>query len=228
MSSMARILVIGGSGRTGQLIVQKLQKCGDKVRVLSRHSKNTRKTSHEIEIVEGDITQLQDVQTAMQNIEGVIIAVESADSDAAPNSPEQVHYHGIRHVLAAAGDRPIPIILVTQIYITRPNRYPEMSHIIHWRQKAEQALRSSGLPYAIVRPGWLTDDAGSQGIRLEQGDTGEGEVARATVAEVCVQALHQPAAQGKTFEVYSDAGITPTDWYTVFAALHSDAIVQAR
>ena len=92
----------------------------------------------------------------------------------------------------------------------------------------EEAVRSSGLPYTIVRPGLLTNDAGTPGIRFEQGDRGEGQVARGTVAEVCVQALHRQTAQGKTFEVYNDAGTPFADWSAVFAALHSDSIRQTR
>lgn len=60
-----------------------------------------------------------------------------------------------------------------------------MRNIIHWRGEAEAALRASGQPYTIVRPSWLTDDAGGrQALRLEQGDSGEGRVARVDVATV--------------------------------------------
>jgi uncharacterized protein YbjT (DUF2867 family) len=222
---MQRVLVIGGTGRTGRHIVQKLTHRGDSVRVLIHQAKNAQIFSGTpVEFTEGDITQLQDVEAAVRDIDGVVIVVESANSDDAPNSPEQVHYQGTRNVLSAVGSRSVQIVLVTQIYITRPERYPEVSNIIHWRQQAEESVRSSGLPYTIVRPGWLTNDADTQEIRLDQGDLSEGQVAREAVAEVCVQALHYPSAQGKTFEVYSKSGTSSDDWKAVFTALQYDSI----
>lgn len=221
---MERVLVIGGNGRTGRHIVQKLTQLGDSVRVLTRQVKEAQTTT--VEFIAGDITRWQDVEVAVRDVDGVVIIVESAESDNALNSPEQVHYQGTRNVLAAVGSNSVQIVLVTQIYITHPERYPEVSNIIHWRQQAEEAVRASRLPYTIVRPGWLTDDSGEQGIRFEQGDRGEGQVARETVAEVCVQALHQTTAQNKTFEIYNEAGTPPTDWSEVFATLHSDSVFQ--
>jgi hypothetical protein len=76
-----------------------------------------------------------------------------------------------------------------------------------------------------VRPSWLTDAAGGrQALRLEQGDSGDGQVARADVATVCVQALLQPAARGKTFEVYGAPGAPPHEWGALFAALQPDEL----
>lgn len=223
---MARlILVVGGSGRTGQSIVQKLKQSGCSVRVLTRNPKQAQVLfDASVETVAGNITQIQDVEAAMRDVDGVVIAVESADSDDAPNSPEQVHYQGTRHILAAAA-KSTGIVLVTQIYITRPDRYPEMSNIIHWRCQAEAAVRSSGLPYTIVRPGWLTNASGDRLVRFEQGDRGEGQVSRETVAEVCVQALHHETARGKTFEIYNESTTSPTDWSAVFASLQPDPIL---
>lgn len=162
----------------------------------------------------------------MRDIDGVIVAVESAESDDASNSPERVHYHGTRYILAA---KPTKIVLVTQIYITRPDRYPEMSNIIYWRLQAEEAVRASGLPYTIIRPGWLTSNPGTRlGVRLEQGDTGDGKVAREDVALVCVQALHCETARSKTFEIYNEPGTPPASWSNVFAALHADPILTSQ
>ena len=68
-----------------------------------------------------------------------------------------------------------------------------------------------------------TDEPGGQGaIRFEQGDTGDGQVSREDVAEVCVQSLLVPEAQGKTFEVFNEQGNPPTDWVGVFRFLGSD------
>ncbi len=174
------ILVIGGTGNTGRHIVQKLPLHSYTVRVLARDVRAAREQfDSQVEIVSGDITHASSVTTAMRDMAGCVIIVESSSSDSTPNSPEQVHYEGTRHVLAAAGEQMAHMILVTQIYITRPDRYPEVGNIIHWRRLAEQAVRASSVPYTIVRPSWLTDEPGGrEAIRFEQGDTGDGQISR--------------------------------------------------
>jgi uncharacterized protein YbjT (DUF2867 family) len=121
---------------------------------------------------------------------------------------------------AAAGTH---VVLVSQIYITRPDAYPAVAPTIAARAGAEEALRASGLPVTVVRPSWLTDAPGGQeALRLEQGDRGEGEVAREDVAEAVVQALLHPEARGRTFELYGVPGTPPDDWARAFAALEPD------
>ncbi len=218
------ILVIGGTGQTGRHITQKLLQRGDAVRVLARNITVAQKRpGSQVEVVAGDITQASSVASAMRDMQGCVIIVESANSDSASNSPERVHYEGTRHVLAAAAESKAQIVLVTQIYVTRPDRYPEVRTIIHWRRLAEQAVRASGLPYTIVRPSWLTSEPGGRSaIRFEQGDTGDGQISREDVAEVCVQSLLIPEAQGKTFEIYNEAGKPPQAWDTLFRHLIGD------
>ncbi len=218
------ILVIGGTGQTGRHIVQKLPQHRYAARVLARHPSEAQKQFNtQVKVIAGDITQAASVTNAMQGVAGCIIIVESANSDSAPNSPERVHYEGTQHVLAAAAGRMVHIVLITQIYVTRPERYPEVRNIIHWRGLAEQVVRASSLPYTIVRPSWLTDEPGGrEAIRFEQGDTGDGQISREDVAEVCVQSLLAPEAQGKTFEIYNESGQPPQAWSTVFRQLVGD------
>jgi uncharacterized protein YbjT (DUF2867 family) len=224
MSNNEKVLVIGGTGRTGQQVVNKLIERGSAVRVLARSSYQTNgEQAGKVEYVRGDLTNTADVAKAMAGVNGVVIAVESGTSDYAANSPARVHYEGILNVIKACEGRSVQVVLVTQIYITRPNLYPEMANIIEWRGRGEAALRASGLLYTIVRPGWLSDATGGQSaIRFEQGDRGEGEVSREDVAEVCVQALAVPAARGKTFEIFNTAGEPLTDWNGMFSTLAKD------
>jgi uncharacterized protein YbjT (DUF2867 family) len=217
-----KVLVIGGTGSTGSYIVKRLLELDHEVRVLSRHAEDQDKSS-DAEMVSGSITDADSIKSAADGMDGVVIIVESSESDDAPNSPEAVHHQGIVHVIDAVRDQHSHIVLVTQIYITRPEAYPEVANVIAARKSGEEVLRASGVPYTIVRPSWLTDDAGGQqAIRFEQGDTGEGSVARADVAEVCVEALLTAEAQGKTFEIYNEPGGAPTDWSEVFSHLSVD------
>lgn len=217
-----QVLVIGGTGNTGQHIVQQLQARGDHVRVLSRQARRGA-DSGAIELVAGSITDPEAVRSAVAGMDGVVICVESANSSSSANAPEAVHHQGVENVIEAARAQNSHIVLVTQIYITRPEAYASIANIIAARDQGERALRRSGLPYTIVRPSWLTDNPpGQQAVRLEQGDTGEGSISRADVAAACVNALHDKEAQGKTFEMYNVPGAITDDWHHLFARLQTD------
>jgi len=215
------VLVIGGAGRTGRHVVSRLLARGVHVRVLSRRARLM--AGEGVEPAPGDITDPVAVAAALEGVDGCVVVVESANDDRLPNGPRAVHHEGARHVVAAAAPG-THVVLVSQIYITRPHAYPAVAATIRARGAGEDVVRASGLPATVVRPSWLTDAPGGQeGLRLEQGDTGEGEVAREDVAEVVVQALLHPEARGRTFELYGVPGEPPADWGAAFAALAPDA-----
>lgn len=223
---MKPVLVVGGTGRTGRYTVAKLLAREIPVRVLARSRRRAGELlAASVEVVEGDFTRAESVQAAVVGVQGVVVIVESANADSAHNNPERVHYQGAQHLVDAASSG-THIVLVTQIYITRPERYPEVSNIIRWRRQAEEVLRGSGLPYTVVRPAWLRDDQAG-GIRLEQGDVGEGWVTREDVAEACVQALLHKEAQGKTFEVYGSSEAL-SNWKAAFSRLRADPPVDGK
>ncbi|MEU9032768.1 SDR family oxidoreductase [Streptomyces sp. NPDC048383] len=63
-----------------------------------------------------------------------------------------------------------------------------------------------GLEWTVLRPGSLTDEAGSGEVRLEA-DTGRGSVPRDDVAAVLAELVETPATAGLTLELV--AGSTP-------------------
>jgi uncharacterized protein YbjT (DUF2867 family) len=213
---MPSTLVIGGAGRTGRHIVDRLRRDGAIVNVLSR---NPDRVPEGVEAIAGDITRPDSVREASAGVDSIVIVVESAmNDDGSPNAPTAVHDVGTANVIAAADGR--HVVMVSQIYITRPEAFPAAAEVIAARSRGEQALRDSGPAHTIVRPSWLTDDPGGrQALRLEQGDRGDGQVARADVAEAVAQALTHPEARGKTFELYGEPGDPPTEWGSLFAAL---------
>jgi uncharacterized protein YbjT (DUF2867 family) len=214
---MPSTLVIGGAGRSGRHIVDRLRRDGVAVKVLSR---NPDRVPDGVEAITGDITRADSVAAGMRGVDSVVIVVESAmNDDGSPNSPTAVHDHGTGNVIAAAADG-VHVVMVSQIYITRSEAFPAAGDVIAARARGEQALRDSGLVHTIVRPSWLTDDPGGrQELRLEQGDSDDGKVAREDVAEAVAQAFTHPEARGKTFELYGEPGEPPTDWAPLFAAL---------
>ena len=141
---MPSTLVIGGAGRTGGLIVDRLRRDGAAVRVLSR---NPDRVPEGVEAIAGDITREESVREAARDVDSIVIVVESAmHDDGGPQSPTAVHDQGSRHVVAAATPN-THLMMVSQIYITRPDAFPAAAEVIAARGRGEQALRDSGLPY---------------------------------------------------------------------------------
>lgn len=207
---MSTFVVVGGAGRTGRRITERLTKNGHRVVVASRDPEGD-------ETVQLDLSERVD-PAMFSGVDGVVVAVEPARD---PAEAEAVMHHGIAGIGSAAAREDIPVVLVSQIYLTRAAEHPEMAARIEARARGEQALRSSGAQYTIVRPSWL-HDLPADGVRIEQGDTGEGRISRDAVADAVVAALFDPSASGKTFELYDDAESTEPDWPTVFAALSAD------
>ena len=82
--------------------------------------------------------------------------------------------------------------------------------VLNYKYDGENAVRASGLPYAVVRPTGMSDDAGASGpalLEMSQGDKISGKISREEVAMVVSSALSMSAATSKTFEVRrSEAG----------------------
>lgn len=209
-------LVIGGSGRTGGRVVGLLASAGHRVSVASRRPGTP---GPGIGTVALDLAGRVD-EAVMDGFDGVVLSVEPPTD---PEGAEAVLHRGVAVVAESAAESGRRIVLLSQIYVTRVREHPELAGIIGARARGEEALRVSGAPYAIVRPSWLSDRP-AVGVRLEQGDTGDGAVSRDTVARAVVAALTDPAAVRKTFEVYDDpAAPAAPDWPALFSSLTTDA-----
>ncbi|MCO5606486.1 hypothetical protein L7F22_060674 [Adiantum nelumboides] len=78
----------------------------------------------------------------------------------------------------------------------------EREKIIKAKQAGEAALRNSGLGYTIIRPGPLQDEPGGQrALVFDQGNRISQGISYADVADICVKALHNPAARNRSFDV---------------------------
>lgn len=102
---------------------------------------------------------------------------------------------------------------------------PNSGNILLWKRKAEEYLISSGLSYTIVHPGGLLDKAGGEreivfGVNDELLKEKVRSIPRDDVAEVCVQALSQPGAGKRSFDIISrepGQGEVTKDWKKFFA-----------
>jgi uncharacterized protein YbjT (DUF2867 family) len=151
----------------------------------------------------GDVREPETLFPAMHGI-GAVISAIGAQSPVGKNCPKRVDYEGVANLVNAACLQGVErFILISSIAVTHPEHpLNHFGRILEWKLKGEEALRESGLEYAIIRPGGLKDSPGGERMLvLSQGDDMLGMISRSDLAEICLQALQYPHKLNMTFEV---------------------------
>lgn len=219
------VAVIGATGHTGKQIVKKLTEQNIPVRVLSRNvSKAKKMFGNTVEIIEGDLIEVNDLKSLVNAVTH-LLAAHGADHEPGERAYELIDFGGMKKALKSIPKgQKTHIIYMSSIYVERKNPpfvFPRRA--LYWKRKTEQLIQASNHPYTIVRPCWLTNLRGSeQRIKAEQGDKGDGKIAREDVAEVMVQAIRFESAKGKVFEVYNVPGAPVKNWNHFFSELEQD------
>lgn len=200
--SAGPVLVVGATGRTGRLIVSRLLEVGVPVRALVRDAaKGRRVLPAEVPQFVGDVRRSETLAESVSGARAVIIA--TCGGSARGSEPEVVEYHGTRNLMERVAAEDVEFVLfISTIYASRPEHYQNVEPTsLGWKARGEEVVRRSGVPYCIIRSGWLTDGPGDEPLVVSQGDTAEGRISRADLADVCAQVLSLPDARGKTFEM---------------------------
>lgn len=221
------VLVAGATGGTGRAVVNNLTADGYTVRALVRDEKTARAVlGDSISYAVGDVRNVETLISAMQGTDYVISAIGSTRADPS-NNPEAVDYAGVKNMATAAAQTGVrQFVLVSSSGVTQKDHFlnKAFDNVLLWKLRGEDALRDSGVPYTIVRPGGLVNiPGGQQALVFAQGDTTSGRISREDVALICIAALNQPAAINKTFETFSSEEPGTNDWAALFAALEPDA-----
>jgi uncharacterized protein YbjT (DUF2867 family) len=222
------VLVVGATGRSGPALLAALKAGGyTRVRALVRDPVSARtKVGEGVELAQGDVRDAQSLAKALQGVRYIVSSLGSNTFDDPANSPEKVDYEGVRNLATAAKASGVQhYVQISSLGVTNPNHpLNRFGRVMEWKLKGENALRASGVPYTIVRPGGLGDGPGGKaGIVAAQGDKlPTGAIPRADVATVCIEALGNPDALGKTFEIVSGEPGGRVDWSTFFKGLERD------
>jgi uncharacterized protein YbjT (DUF2867 family) len=238
--SIQRVLVTGATGRTGSLVVQKLQQRPTDFKGIA-FARSEAKAKALFDTTDGvffgDITQASTLSAAFSGVQSLVIVTSAVPQIKSPSqpgerpefgfelggTPEEVDYIGQKHQIDAAIAAGVEhIILVGSMGGTidkHPLNQLGNGNILVWKRKAEQYLIDSGIDYTIIRAGGLLDQPG--GIRellvgkndafLNHPPGGiPTSIPRADVAEVVVQALQTPNARNKAFDLISKPAEDPS------------------
>ena len=239
MTNPLPVLVTGATGRTGAIVVQKLQQ-RPKQFTVKGFARSAQKANDlfgtTVDIYLGDICHPADLQPALESCDALVILTSAIPQMVAPpqpgqrpefvypegGTPEQVDYQGQLNQIDAAKAAGVKhIVLVGSMGGTNeqhPLNRMANGNILIWKRQAEVYLIDSGLDYTIIHAGGLQDQPGGQRelivgkddtLLAQPPDGIPTSLPRADVAEVVVQALLAPAARNKAFDVISKPEGTP-------------------
>jgi len=208
------IVVAGGTGTLGTRVVPRLSRQGHAVRVLTR---DPARSSHLIplgvEVVRGDVRDSASLAHALRGATTVISAVHGF---AGPGgvSPAAVDQVGNANLISAATRTGAAFILVSVVGAA-PSHPLELFRA---KDAAERALRSSGIPWTIVRATafmetWATIMSGpakasGKILVFGRGDNPINFVSAADVAELIALTATDPSLRGRVLEVGGPGNLT--------------------
>jgi uncharacterized protein YbjT (DUF2867 family) len=199
-----RVIVIGGSGRTGKLVVEKLL-AAEHVAVgtirNSKHMAELVKLGAEVALIDLDKSAFDDIVYAMKGADAVVFAAGSA----AGESSELDRKGTLRTVRAAEKAGVKRYLSISSIGastgLSTRSMDDEMKDYYRQKRAAGKHITASSLDWTILEPGELTDGGGTGKVLLSQEAINEESIPREDVAAVVLALLEEPKTIGKVFQL---------------------------
>lgn len=209
------VLVLGGTGQLGRAIIDGLQALPVKISVFVRGTSDrsgldaSSKTSRPIEWLTGDLMSPADIDRAFdgKHFDIVINAVRVEDNDihfyeklmvpVTRNARKQGVRLFIHHSAVGAGDN------VEKFRNMGWERVPGIFDRLKDQGIGENVLRSSGIPYVIIRNARLypASHPATGNAVLTEDDTVLTAMTRADLARLTIGCIGNPACVNKTYHV---------------------------
>jgi nucleoside-diphosphate-sugar epimerase len=207
-----KVLVAGAHGKTARRLVRMLAEGDHEVRGLVRKEEQMPDVEAdgaqsvlcdlEAEEVEGDVGR------AVEGCDAIIFAAGAGPGSGAARK-ETMDYGGAVKLVEAAEKHGVRrYLMLSSMGAGNPGGGSEaMQPYLFAKARADERLQGSDLDYTIIRPGGLTNEAGTGRIEAAEALGRRGEISRDDVARTLAEALEMRATYHKTFEIL--AGDTP-------------------
>lgn len=192
-----KLLVLGGTGRTGRLAVQVLREAGHQLRALHRR---------EVPGVDTMVAGLDDVDAmkqALSGVEGVVSALASSNRDPVCSTAAAT-------VIAASGDVPFRYVTVAGAGLDLPGdakAFPDrlvgvimkvaVGRMLADRQREFSLLSRSSLRWTVLRPPRLVDGRATGRVDWSLETPASAKITRADLAQCIAEALNRDDLVGK-------------------------------
>lgn len=208
-----KIFVAGAHGNVGKKLVKILADKGHQVKAMIRDSSQADQMKElGAEPVVADLEKDKDFP--LEGIETVFFCAGSG-AQTGPEKTIEVDQKGaIKLVDSAYKHKVFKFIMISSIGADDPDKGPEeLKTYLQAKHEADKELKYSSLAYTIIRPGRLTDEAGTGKItakeKLPEKEKQEGSISREDVAQILAACLNHRHTENKVFEVIN--GDTPID-----------------
>lgn len=207
------ILVAGGTGRLGVPLVRTLVDSGHDVRVLTRdpaHADPLRPLG--VEVVTGDVRDRQAVAAAVAGTDVVVSAVHGFVGPRGV-SPATVDRDGNAVLVESAATEGADVVLMSIVGAT--SRSP--MELLRMKYAAEQHLRASGVPGAVVRATAFTElwtdllrqtARGGRPLVFGRGDNPINFVSVRDVAALVARVVDDPDMRGRDADIGGPDNLT--------------------
>lgn len=203
------IAIVGGHGQIGRRLTRLLTVQGDSVRALVRNP------DHVADVVtDGAEAVLCDLEDDNADVDGAVSGADAvvfaagAGPGSGPERKVSVDQQGVARTVAAAERAGVRryVVIGSMGSGNPPDDDEVFSVYLRAKAEADRIALASGLDVTVVRPGGLTDDAGTGQVTVG-GDLGQGQIPRDDVAAVVAAVLANRSTGGRVFEVVG--GSTP-------------------
>lgn len=201
-----KVLVVGANGQIGRHFVKLLSEDSNHTPIAMIRSEEQISYFNSLNVQSVLVSledSVQDIAGVMKGCDAVVFTAGSGGSTGADKTL-LIDLDGAAKTIEASQQTGTErFLMVSAIYADRRDLWSEeMAPYYVAKHHADNILRASGLAYTIVRPGALTNEAGTGKISAgEQLD--RGAIPREDVAQVLYHALENDHLIGKTFEVVS-------------------------
>lgn len=222
------VLVVGATGSIGKFVVQDMLARGHRVRGLTREPAKARAALPNVEWMQGDLREPRTLEDAVRGCQRIVYAAGSRSWADPTNTPEKVDYGGVAALADLSKQHGVKrLVVISSAGVTQalPGASEHLRNVLHWKRKAEEHVRASGVEYAILRPLGMYDEPGGKlGVALLQGDVVRASVtiSRQDLASVASEAAFHPDARNKTFELFNAATFKIDGWKLDLAKLDAD------
>jgi uncharacterized protein YbjT (DUF2867 family) len=198
------VAIAGGHGKIGRRLARLLAARGDRVRGLIRnpnHAGDLREDGAEPVVCDLESAPASDVAEALSGADAVVFAAGAGPGSGAARKLT-MDRDGAVKLLEAARSAGVPrYVMVSSVGAeSPPDGDDTFSVYLRAKAEADRALMESDRDWTIVRPGMLTDDAGTRRVRIQE-EPIRAEVPRDDVAAVLAMVVDESRAVGRVLYV---------------------------
>ncbi|HDC4275867.1 TPA: SDR family oxidoreductase [Enterobacter cloacae] len=203
------IAITGATGQLGRLVIEQLLKtvpANQIVAIVRNPAKAEALSQQGIVVRQGNYTDQAALTTALKGVKKLLLISSSEVGQRA------TQHQNVINAAKAAG-----VTFIAYTSLLHADNSPLGLHVEH--VATEKALATSGIPYALLRNGWYTENyLASAPPALEHGvfigAAGEGKIASATRADYAAAAakvVSEGGHAGKVYELAGDSAWTLSD-----------------